>query len=135
MLYQALARFLRERTVQFVVEDTRPFRVRASGQNGRLNPLRMNRTTEAGALFDNHPRRKHNALLLDITIFNPCPSSNLESASRHAGKHHADAIGRTKNKYQGSFPATYSHLTLAMSTCDEAGSDVHVLSRSSPSYG
>ena len=49
-----------------------PFRERASGQNGRLNPLRMDITTEAGALFDNHPRRKNKALLLDIAIVNPC---------------------------------------------------------------
>ena len=41
VLHQALARSLRENKVQFVVEDTWPFRQRASGQNGRLNPLRM----------------------------------------------------------------------------------------------
>ena len=56
VLHQALARSLRESKVQFVVEDTWPFRQRASEQNGRLNPLRMDITTEAGALFDNHPR-------------------------------------------------------------------------------
>ena len=55
VLHQALARSLRESKVQFVVEDTWPFRERASGQNGRLDPLRMNITTEAGALLDNHP--------------------------------------------------------------------------------
>ena len=56
VLHDALARSLRESKVEFVVEDTWPFRQRASGQNGRLNPLRMGITTEAGALFDNHPR-------------------------------------------------------------------------------
>ena len=40
VLHQALARSLRESKVQFVVEDTWPFRQRASEQNGRLNPLR-----------------------------------------------------------------------------------------------
>ena len=55
VLHQALARSLRESKVQFVVEDTWPFRQRASEQNGRLNPLRMDITTEAGALFDHHP--------------------------------------------------------------------------------
>ena len=40
VLHQALARSLRESKVQFVVEDTRPFRQRASEHNGRLNPLR-----------------------------------------------------------------------------------------------
>ena len=64
VLHQALARSLRESKVQFVVEDTWPFRQRASEQNGRLNPLRMDITTEAGALFDNHPRFKNKALLL-----------------------------------------------------------------------
>ena len=110
-----------------MVEDTWPFRQRASEENGRLNPLRMDITTEAGALFDNHPRLKNKALLLDITIVNPCAGSNLGNAARHVGKHLADAVERKKNKYRGSFPATYSLLPLAMSTCGDVGSDVHAL--------
>ena len=127
VLHQALARSLRESKVQFVVEDTWPFRQRASGQNGRLNPLRTDITTEAGALFDNHPRLKNKALLLDITIVNPCAASNLGNAARHVGKHLADAVERKKNKYRGSFPTTYSLLPLAMSTCGDVGLDVHAL--------
>ena len=127
MLHQALARSLRESKVQFVVEDTWPFRQRASEQNGRLNPLRMDITTEAGALFYNHPRLKNKALLLDITIVNPCAGSNLGNAARHVGKHLADAVERKKNKYRGSFPATYSLLPLTMSTCGDVGSDVRAL--------
>ena len=132
MLHQALARSLRESKVQFVVEDTWRLRQRASEQNGRLNPLRMDPlrldiTTEAGALFDNHPRLKNKALLLDITIVNPCADSNLENAARHVGNHLADAVERKKNKYRGSFPATYSLHPLAMSTCGDVGSDVHAL--------
>ena len=127
VLHQALARSLRESKVQFVVEDTWPFRQRASEENGRLNPLRMDITTEAGALFDNHPRHKNKALLLDITIVNPCAGSNLGNAARHVGKHLADAVERKKNKYRGSFPATYSLLPLVMSTCGDVGSDVHAL--------
>ena len=110
-----------------MVEDTWSFRQRASEENGRLNPLRMDITTEAGALFDNHPRLKNKALLLDITIVNPCAGSNLGNAARHVGKHLADAVERKKNKYRGSFPATYSPLPLAMSTCGDVGSDVHAL--------
>ena len=113
--------------VPFVVGDTWPFRQRASEQNGRLNPLRMDTTTEAGALFDNHPRLKNKALLLDITIVNHYAGSNLGNAARHVGKHLADAVGRKKNKYRGAFPATYSLLPLAMSTCGVVGSDVHTL--------
>ena len=127
VLHQALARSLRESKVQFVVEDTWPFRQRASEQNGRLNPLRMDITTEAGALFNNHPRLKNEALLLDITIVNPCAGSNLGIAARHVGKHLADAIERKKNKYRGSFSATYSLLPLAMPICGDVGSDVHAL--------
>ena len=127
VLHQALARSLRESKVQFVVEDTWPFRQRASEENGRLNPLRMDITTEAGALFDNHPRHKNKALLLDITIVNPGAGSNLGNAARHVGKHLADAVERKKNKYRGSFPATYSLFPLAMSTCGDVGSDVHAL--------
>ena len=127
MLHQALARSLRESKVQFVVEDTWPFRQRASEQNGRLNPLRMDITTEAGALFDDHPRFKNKTLLLDITIVNPCAGSNLGNAARHVGKYLADAVERKKNKYRGSFPATYSLLPLAMSTGGDVGLDVHAL--------
>ena len=49
VLHQALARSFRERKVQFVAEEICPFPERASGQMGRLNPLRMD-ITEAGAL-------------------------------------------------------------------------------------
>ena len=110
-----------------MIEDTWPFRQRASEQNGRLNPLRMNITTEAGARFENHPRLKNETLLLDITTVNPCTGSNLGNAARHVGKHLADAVVRKKNKYRGSFPATYSLLPLAMSKCDDVGLDVHAL--------
>ena len=110
-----------------MVEDTWPFRQRASEQNGRLNPLHMDITTEVGALFDNHPRFKNKALLLDITTVNPCAGSNLGNAARHVGKHLADTVERRKNKYRGSFPATYSLLPLALSTCGDVGSDVHAL--------
>ena len=113
--------------VRVNVEDTWPFRQRASGQNGRLNPLRIDITKEAGALFDNHPRLKNKALLLDITIVNLCAGSNLGNATRHVGKHLADAVERKINKYRGSFPATHSLLPLAMSTCGDVGSDVHAL--------
>ena len=136
VLHQALARSLRESKVQFVVEDTWPFRQRASEQNGRLNPLRMDITTEAGALFDNHLRLKNKALLRDITIVNPCAGSNLGNAARHVGKHLADAVERKKNKYRGSFPATYTpsflslcrHVVTLAQTCMPS-------SRSSPSDG
>ena len=114
VLHQALARSLRESKVQFVVEDTWPFRERASGQNGRLNPLRMDIATEAGALFDNHPRLKNKTLLPDITIVNPCAGSNLGKAARYAGKHFADPVERKKKKYRGSRspPPTPSFLSL-----------------------
>ena len=87
----------------------------------------MDITTEAGALFDNHPRLKNKALLLDITIVNPCAGSNLGNAARHLGKHLADVVERKKNQYRGSFPPTYSLLPLAMLTCGDVGSDVHAL--------
>ena len=87
----------------------------------------MDIITEAGALVDNHHRLKNKAFLLDITIVDPCAGSNLGNAARHVGKHFADAVERKKNKYRDSFPATYSLLPLAMSTCGEVGSDVHAL--------
>ena len=61
-------------------------------------------------------------------MVNPCAAgSNLGNAARHVGKHLADAVEWKKNKYRGSFPATYSLLPLAMSTCGDVGSDVHAL--------
>ena len=86
-------------------------------------------TPEAGvgALFEKHPRLKNKALLLDITIANHRAGSNLGIAARHVEKTLADVVERRKNKYRGSFPATYSPLPLAMSTCGEVGSDVHAL--------
>ena len=102
-------------------------RERASGQNSRLNPLRMDITTKAGALFDNHPRLKNKAPLLDITTVNPCAGSILGNAARHVGKPRRRTVERRKNKYRGSFPATYSLLPLAMSICGEVGSDVRAL--------
>ena len=65
----------------------------------------MNITTEVEELFNNHPRRKNKALVLDITIVNPCASSNLENAARHVVSHLADAVEWKKNKYWSSFPA------------------------------
>ena len=89
----------------------------------------MDITPEAGALFDNHPRLKNKALLLDITIVNPCTGTNLGNAARRVGKHLAAAVERKKNKYRDSFPATYSLLPLVMSPCGQVGSDVHILTR------
>ena len=86
-------------------------------------------TTEARALSDNHPRLKNKVLLLDITIVNPSAGSNLGNAARHVRKNLADAVERKKSKYRGSFPATYSFLPLAMSTCGDVGSDVHALTK------
>ena len=53
--------------------------------------------------------------------------THLGNAARHVGKHLTDAVEWKKNKYRGSFPATYSLLLLAMSTCGDVGSDVHTL--------
>ena len=101
VLHYALARSLRESKVQIVIEDTWPFRQRAGGQQSGTNPLRMDVTTEAGALFSGNPRLKDKALLLDLTIVNPCVSTNLANAARQAGKHLANAVERKKNKYRG----------------------------------
>ena len=87
----------------------------------------MDVNAEAGALCDNDPRHKDKALLLDLTIVKPCVSSNLEGAAQQTGKHLADAVERKKNKYRGSFAATYSSLPLTISTCGELGPDVHAL--------
>ena len=87
-------------------------------------------TETAGALFDNHPRCHNKALLLGFAVVNSCASSTLKNATRHFGKHLADAIEWKKNKCrQGSFPAIiyYPLLPLDISTCGEVGSDAHAL--------
>ena len=95
----------------------------------------MDITTEAGASFGKYPRRENKELLLDITIVNPCASSNLENAARHAGNHLADVVERKKNKYRGSFSATYSLLPLAMSRVVRLAQTCMPTSRSSLSDG
>ena len=121
--------------LQFVVEDTWPFRQRASEQNGRLNPLRMDTTTEAGALFDNHPRLKNKALLLDITIVNPSAGSNLGNAARHEGNTsptqssgRKTSIGARSPLPTPSFLSLCRHVVTLAQTCMPS-------SRSSPSDG
>ena len=93
VLHHAVARSLRESNVQI-----------GTGQQAGHNPLRMDVTTEAGALFDNDPQHKDKALLLDLAIVNPCVSSNLEGAARQTGKHLADAVEWNKNKYCARSP-------------------------------
>ena len=83
--------------------------------------------THSLSLFENHPRLKNKALLLDITIVKSCADSNLGNTAHHVEKALADAVKRKKNRYRGSFPAAYSLLSLAVSTCGEVGSDVHAL--------
>ena len=73
VLHQALARSLRESEAQFVVEDTWPFREKASGQNGRLNPLHIEQRRRGHSLtttFDSRIRRFYATL----------PSSTLAPA-------------------------------------------------------
>ena len=106
---------------QFVIENTRPFRQRASGHQGRPNLLRMDVTIEAGSLFSSNPRRKDKTLLF-LTNINICVSSNPGNVARHAIKNLTDAVNRKNNRYWCSFPAMYPLLFLAMSTCREAGS-------------
>ena len=77
VLHHAVARSLRESNVRIPIEDTSPSQQRDTGQQAGHNPLRMDVTTEAGALFDNDPRHKRKTLSLDLTIVNPCVSSNL----------------------------------------------------------
>ena len=95
-------------------------------ENGRLDPLHMGMTTNAGKPFDNHSRLKNSAPLFDITIVHPC-AGQFGEISTPCRKHLADAVERKKNKYRGSFSVPHSLLPLAMSTCDEVGSDVYTL--------
>ena len=108
---------------------------KTSGRNGRLDPLRMDVTTEAGVLFDNYPRRKKKALLLNITTVNLCVGSNLGNVARHVGKHLAGAVERKKTKYRGSFPATYSLFVSLSRRVVSLAQTCIPSSRSSPSGG
>ena len=127
VIHPALTRPLRETKVQFVVEDTWPFHERASGQNGRLNRLGMDITMEVGALLSNHPRRKNKALLPELPSSTLVPAIIWRIIHATQKKHLATAIKLKKNKYRGSFPATYSLLPLAISSSGEADSDVRTL--------
>ena len=85
VLHQALARSLRESKFQFVVQDAWPFRERSSGQNGRLNSLRMDITTEAllsifssSTLLDSRIRRFDS--IFSSSTFAPAPIWGIQSA-------------------------------------------------------
>ena len=81
------------------------------------------------------PRLKNKALLLDITIVNPCAGANLGNGARHVGKHLADAVERKKNKYRSSSPLpTPSFLSLCRHVVTLAQTCMP-LSRSSPPDG
>ena len=82
VLHQALARSLCESKVQFVVEDTRPFRQRASEQNGRLDPLRMHIKTEAGhsSTTTLDSRIRHFYSTLPSSILAPAPIWGMQHA-------------------------------------------------------
>ena len=82
VLHQALARSLRKSKVQFVIENTWAFRERASGQNGRLNDLRIDVTKEAGdsstTTLGARKRRLYSALPLSILA--PAPIWRMQHA-------------------------------------------------------
>ena len=82
VLLQALARSLRESKVQFVVEDTWPLRERANGQNDRLNPLRMDITTEAGdsSTTTLDSRIRHFYSTLSSSTLSPAPFWGMQHA-------------------------------------------------------
>ena len=108
-----------------IFNDILLFQQKASGQHGRSNPLRMDLAEPV--LFDSHLRRKHKALLADLTLVNLCVNSNLENAARHPRNHLADVIERNINKYRGSYPSAYSLVPIDVPTCREVGPDVHAL--------
>ena len=62
-----------------------------------------------------------------IIIVNPSTSSIQDNTARREENHLTNPIEREKNEYRGSFPATFSLLPLAISTCGEIPLDVHVL--------
>ena len=65
-------------------------------------------------------RHKNKTLLFDITIVNPCASSNLENAAHDAGE-------RKKTKYGGSFLATCSLPPFDVLMGHEVDSEGHAL--------
>ena len=90
----------------------------------QIEPSTYERSNEAGVLFGNHHLDASTRLFYLTLLW---VSSNLKNAARHTGKHLADAVEPKKNKYRGSFPATYSLLPFTMSTRGEVGSIVHAL--------
>ena len=91
--------------------------------------------THTHTLFENHPRLKNKALLLDTTIVNPCAGFNLGNAARRVGKHLADAVERKKTSIGArsplptpSFLSLCRHVVTLAQTCKPS-------SRSSPSDG
>lgn len=73
------------------------------------------------------PHIRGNALLLDLTIVNPCVFSNLENATPQTGKRLTDTNEGKKNTCLGLVPATYSLFSLAVSTSGDLGQNMLAL--------
>ena len=132
VLHQALARSLRESKVQFVAEGTWPFRQRASERNGRLNPLRMDITAEAGKLFDNSTIRHFYTTLPSLTLA-PAPIWGMlhaikENTSPTQSSGSKTSIGARSPLPTPFFLSLCRHVVTLAQTC-------MLSSRSSPSDG
>ena len=104
VLHQAVARSLRECSLDICLEDTTPFQASAQARHGS-HPLRMDVTVGPSALFRGHRQREERHLLLDLTVVNPCAPSNLDKEVTRPGTALAEAAKRKQNKYRGTFRA------------------------------
>ena len=89
----------------------------------------MDLKPESRTLSGSNPRRKDKVILLDTTIVNPRVGLNLDNAACRSGKHLTEAVERKNNEYQCFSPATYSLLSLALSTYGNTDSDLHTLTQ------
>ena len=115
--------------MRFAMEDTWPFKQVQGAEGARGQPLRMDVTTEAGVLFAKDEVRQGKALLLDLTVTNPCAPSRIGRELQQAGRTIADATETKHQKYRGTFPATYTLVPLVVSTTGALGPDLHALLR------
>ena len=124
VLHQVLARSRYESKVQFIVEDTWPFRERASGQNGRLNPLRMDITTEMGGHSSTTTRdariRRFGSTLPSLTLA-PAPIWRMQYATEH-NTSPTQSSGR-KTSIGARSPQSTKKQTNSLGTAKQTGFD------------
>lgn len=100
-----------------------PSRANIQAKRG-FNLVRMDVAMVHSEFLREDVRREDNNLLLTLTVANPCAHSSLEKKAKRPGFAIIAAVKEKPKRYWGTFPATYTPITLNVSICGILGSDI-----------